>query len=96
MPDLRVRPAWASRRLSSNVSGVSTIRWLRALHALEDIGAGQTLCLTDQGYAAGNLMALLSRVNGRAVPAYLRSWPSLFKHDRADALLDGHVHSDRR
>src|SRR5918911_3508178 len=48
MPALRLRPAWASRLLSSDMAGVSTIRRLRALHALEDVGDGQALRLTDQ------------------------------------------------
>src|ERR671933_2274422 len=48
MPALHVRPAWASRRLSSDMADVSTIGRLRALHALEDVGDGKTLRLADQ------------------------------------------------
>src|SRR5919199_4106266 len=48
MRALRVHPAWASRRLSTDMADVSTTRKLRALHALDDVGDGQALRLPDQ------------------------------------------------
>src|SRR2546423_14354786 len=38
----------AIRRRAAELSGVSTMHWLRALHALEDVGDGKTLRLADQ------------------------------------------------